>query len=75
MESEFCGMIEVGMCMRLEKQLTHKVCWFEHFNHPDTALVSLSSRHGSRILPCYIASCVGLYVVLFSSFYNEFFRD
>ena len=40
--SGFCGLIEMGLCMRLETLLTHKLGWFEHFNHPDTALSYLS---------------------------------
>ncbi len=43
------GLIEVGLCMRLETHLTQKLGWFEHFNHPDTALSHL---------PRYSAPCV-----------------
>jgi hypothetical protein len=31
-------LFDVGLCMRLETHLTHKLGWFEHFNDPDTAL-------------------------------------
>ena len=26
-----CGLIGVGLCMRLETLLTHELGWFEHF--------------------------------------------
>ena len=31
----FCGLIGVGMWMRMETLLTHELGWVEHLNHPD----------------------------------------
>ena len=50
----FCGLIEVGLCMRLETHLTHELGWFEHFNDPDTALSYLASLHCAS---CVVFEC------------------
>ncbi len=64
----FCGLIEMDLCMRLEMHLTQKLGWFEHFNHPDTALSYLLR---------YIASCLlcSMCFVLFSLLCTEVVRD
>ena len=69
MESEFCGLIGVGLCMKLETQLTHKLGWFEHFNHPDTALSSFLAT-----LCLYVGFFLLFYFLLFIN-YNAFVRD
>jgi hypothetical protein len=38
------------LCMRLEMHLTHKRGWFEHLNHPDTALLYLLRYIASYVL-------------------------
>ncbi len=68
LETDFCGLIEVGLCMRFETHLTHKLGWVEHFNHPDTApsYISFATLRLVRCVEC---------VVLFSLLYNECLRD
>jgi hypothetical protein len=48
----FCGLIEVGLCMRLVTHLTHELGWFEHFNDPGTALSYLLRCIAPRVLCC-----------------------
>ncbi len=57
MESGFCGLIEVALCMRLETHLTHKLGWFEHFNDPDTALSYLLRYIAPRVV-CSISNAL-----------------
>ena len=52
--------------MRMETLLTHELGWFEHFNHPDMALMP-------SLLHCVLNVVVTVFVVLFSSIYNEWF--